>query len=300
MFDKFDDIIKRFVAVFLFPLINLLVIISIAYGVTKSGTSTISAAASGFFTSVLSTSTSFIQTNVTAIQSALHGYEGAVQTIGSAFAVTLFFTVFLSIYLIDRVVYYVGLFMPPNFQFDLASYEGTSNDARRSALSAIFEKDPCAIAKCYGAIRAYLGDKNADQYRLNQREKMVKGIETVKTVFAYTKAYLIYLLIVFASGAGISLWGAVVTLFLLLLVGAIAIGYLSFAYRTLVDYDLDSFIWERSYQATPKFDVSAISKLSDAGDRSSLLSEWLAKLFPAKFLRKRLHLKVVAFATEPS
>ena len=233
------------------------VLVSITYSVVDAETNKISTSAIGFLTSVLSASTNFIKSNLTAISSALGAYPSAVQTIASAFAAALFFVVVLAIYLVDRAVYYFGYFMPPNFRFDLSSFEGRAGIGRVEALNAIFSKD-CAISKCYGAIRAYLGHKNSDPNRINQRNKIVKGIETAKQVFAYVKAYIVYLVFLLIAshwGVAISAFGAPVTAAVLFVVFTIAIFYFSSAYQSLVKYDLDSFIWEQLYNSDTKLNA---------------------------------------------
>ena len=200
MLDKLDEIIKRFVAVFLFPLVNMLIMILITYFATSTNTNGVSSKISLSVTSILHSSAEFIRTNFTAISSALHDFQSTFQTITSASAAASLFIFVLTIYLIDRVFYYVGFYCPPNFEFDLNSYGAKVGEGRKAALKSIF-KTECEVAKCYGAIKAYLGQKNSDQNRINQRNKFLSSIETAKTVLAYTKAYILYLVFVFASAA---------------------------------------------------------------------------------------------------
>jgi hypothetical protein len=204
----------------------------------------------------------------------------------------LVFTFVLTIYLIDRAIYYFGLFVWPNFEFDLNSYGAEAAKGRNLALNKVFATT-CDVASCYGAIRAYLGHKNDDQYRLTQRNKFVKGIETAKTVLAYTKAYVAYWFVVFVSalwGEQISWGGASSALALLLVVGFVTVRYLSSEYRMLVNYDLDSFIWERSYSAAPLPDIGAVSLLTDVGQRPNRSI--------ADFFRERWYLRVVFLAAD--
>jgi hypothetical protein len=292
MLDKLDDIIKRFVAVFLFPLINLLIMISITYFATSTDTYSMSSKINVSVTSILGVSTDFIQTNLATISSALHDYQGAVQTIASASAAASLFIFVLAIYLIDRAVYYVGFFFPPSFEFDLKSYEAKASESRSAALKKIF-KTPCEVAKCYGAIRAYLGHKNSDQYRLNQRNKFVQRIETAKTVLAYAKAYVFYLVVVFGSAlwsGGASWKGALGMFVLLVFILVMTVRYLSFEYQTLINYDLDSFIWERSYNAEKPPNIGAALLLTDV---SRPPYRW-----EPPFLRKRFYLKIVLVDAE--
>ena len=137
MFDRIDDLIKRFVAVFLFPLINLLVIIAIAYMITVPDTHAL-AGVGLLWTNVVDRSSQFIAANFTAITATLKEQQSVVQAVGSALAISLFFVVVLSIYLIDRAAYFFGRFFPPNFQFDLGSYEAKTNGYRVAALKHIF------------------------------------------------------------------------------------------------------------------------------------------------------------------
>jgi hypothetical protein len=289
MLDKLDDIIKRFVAVFLFPLINMLIMVSITYFATSTDKVKMSSKVSDFLTNILRASADFIQTNLATISSALHDYHGTFETLTSASAAASLFIFVLTIYLIDRAVYYVGFFFPPNFEFDHKSYAAKASEGRSAALKKIFTTN-CEVAKCYGAIRAYLGDKNTDQYRLNQRNKYVSRIEAARTVLAYTKAYIFYLLIVFVWSGGSSwIWSSIVLVFLLVVWG-LTVGYLSFEYRTLVEYDLDSFIWERSYSAEKTPNIDATLLLSDVGKPPY---RW-----EPEFFREWLYLKVVLVDAE--
>lgn len=298
MLDKLDDIIKRFVAVFLFPLINLLIMISITYFATSTDTYRVSSKINISVTSILAAATDLIQTNLATISSALHDYQGAVPAIASASAAASLFIFVLTIYLIDRVVYYVGFVFPPSFEFDLGSYEAKAGEGRIAALNRIFTAacevaNTCEVAKCYGAIRAYLGHKNSDQYRINQRNKFVKRIETAKTVLAYTKAYVFYLVVIFGSAVwsgGISWRGALGVFVLLVFVLVTTVWYLSFEYRTLVNYDLDSFIWDRSYNTEVTPDIRASLLLTNVGKPPY---RW-----EPGFFRKRLFLKIVLLDAE--
>jgi predicted PurR-regulated permease PerM len=263
----------------------MIVLISITYGVTNADTNRISASASNFLTSVISTSTKFIESNLAAISSALGQYSGAVQTIASAFAAALFFIVVLAIYLIDRSVYYFGYFFPPNFRFDLSAFEKEASVGRSEALTQIFSKE-CTVSKCYGAIRAYLGHKNLDTYRISQRNKIVNGIETAKQVFAYVKAYTVYVIVLLMAsfgGIAISPLGATITIVTLILVLCVTVFYFSAAYQSLIKYDLDSFIWEQSYNSDMKMNGDAVGRVVYETKR--------AKWRVGRLIRERLYLE---------
>src|SRR5262249_40296664 len=113
------------------------------------------------------------------------------------------------------------------------------------------EDVPFGIA--YAAITAYLGDKNADKYRLAARVKLTRAVERAKIAFSYTKAYLLFCLLLLLSfivhGRHLSVSGFISMVVILLFSFVLScLSYANFS-KQLVDYDIDSFISDRSYNS---------------------------------------------------
>ncbi len=292
MINKIDDIIRRLGAVFLFPLINILMVTLIVYSVTSTDKHTIMAAASSASSGIIGALTELIEKNLTAIADALKAYKDAVQTISSILAATVFLVVVILVYLVDRTFFYIGYFMPPNFKFDLRSYETKAREGRDRALKKIFKR-PCDIVKIYGTIGAYLSHKNADQYRLARRNELVAGIEHATKIGSYVKAYTIFIVMLLIASAvwsvRISPAGTLAAVLALAIVFLVKVWYVSRCYRALVNFDLDCFIWERSYNSAATLDAGLLEGAAIPSDPPNY---WLSK-----WLQKNLYLRIVVLDT---
>src|SRR5262249_13076929 len=114
-------------------------------------------------------------------------YGPSIEKWPTAFLTVVWITLVLCIYLIDRLTFLIGYLVPPVLEFNLDEYRFLNKDSPRARhfRSLIGETIPFGMS--YGAIRAYLGDKNTDKYRLEARAKLIRSLERAKTTFSYTK-----------------------------------------------------------------------------------------------------------------
>lgn len=266
MIDRLDEILKKFVSVFLFPIVNLICFSLLFYWSSKGVSIGIEQKLTSIDISqgMFSFASEFLKSNSKVLGDALRDYKSEIGTVGYfVAAATTVFTV-LAIYLLDRSAYYLGYFLPPNIEFNVKAYAAISgdDDAREIAvlhgpLRDIFGAK-CRFPECYKIIRSYLGERNADPQRLAVRGKLVQRVDATRTVFCYLKAYcyVAAAIFVYASFATTNFVPLNAFVLMLLLMGAMVASAYHYAasYRRLVDYDIASFVWERSYKKAVEFD----------------------------------------------
>jgi hypothetical protein len=252
-----EKLFARVTSVFLAPLINIIFLSAIAHfisgGVNFSGNQIqgISSHISDLVSSVVKGDISF---NIDSISDFVKKNGRSIANASTIFLTAVWVAVVVFVYLIDRLTFHIGYFVPPALQFDLDEYGVLSKNAPRlhRFRSLIGEDVPFGIA--YGAITAYLGDKNVDKYRLAVRAKLTRAIDRAKTAFSYTKAYLLFCLLLLLSftvhGRHLSAFGfSSIVVILLLSFMLSCLSYANFS-KQLVDYDIDSFISDRSYNSS--------------------------------------------------
>jgi len=178
----------------------------------------------------------------------------SIASASAAFLTAVWITVVVFLYLIDRLTFHIGYFVPPGLQFDLDEYGVVNKNAPRLRRfrSLIGEDVPFGIA--YAAIAAYLGDKNVDKNRLAVRAKLTRAVDRAKVSLSYTKAYLLFCLLLLMTfiihGRHLSVPGSASIIVILLLSFMLScLSYANFS-KQLVDYDIDSFISDRSYNSS--------------------------------------------------
>jgi hypothetical protein len=252
--DNLEALFGRVTSVFLVPLINIIFLSMIAHsisgGITLSGNQI-----QGISSYVMDIASSFSKGDISFSMEAISDFVKknghSIANASTLLLTAVWVTVLVFIYLIDRLTFHIGYFAPPALQFDLDEYGGLTKDSARARQfrSLIGEGVPFGMA--YGAIRAYLGDKNTDKYRLAARAKLTRAVDHAKTIFSYTKAYLLLclllLLFFIIHGRHLSAFGLISIIVILLFAFMLScLSYANFS-KHLVNYDIDSFISDRSY-----------------------------------------------------
>jgi hypothetical protein len=261
-----EALFRRFTSIFLAPLINIIFLSVIAHfisgGINFSGNQ-IQGISSHIVDLASSVAKGDISFNIDSISDFVKKNGHSIANASTVFLTAVWVTVVVFIYLIDRLTFHIGYFVPPALQFDLDEYGVLSKNAPRLRRfrSLIGEDAPFAIA--YAAITAYLGDKNVDKYRLAVRAKLTRAVDRAKTTFSYTKAYLLFCLLLLLSfithGRHLSVFGfASIIVILLLSFMLSCLSYANFS-KQLVDYDIDSFISDRSYNSSQPVKFSDFS-----------------------------------------
>lgn len=272
MIGRLDDILNKLGAVFLFPIVNLICISFIVYwcarGFNVAGLiqnvrlpGEVADERFGFVTK-------FVQENLSVITGITSAYGKEIANLSFFMAGLTSALLVLVVYLFDRLTFYVGYLFTPAFNFDIDRYGGApANAPRAEAVRAIFGTDR-ALGATYGVIRAYLGEKNTDPVRLRYRASLLRSIERSTTAVTYIKSYaLITALLLLYSLFFRSALSPLATLVVLVLVIAVlagALAYFSVCCRQLVDYDVDSFIWDRSYNPEVPFNAAVLAVIPQA------------------------------------
>jgi hypothetical protein len=254
--DALEKLFARVASIFLAPVINIILLSLIAHfisgGINFNG-SQMQGISSHIFDLASSVARGDVSFNIDSISDFVKKNGHSIASASIAFLTAVWITVVVFVYLIDRLTFHIGYFVPPALQFDLDEYGVVNKTAPRLRRfrSLIGEDVPFAIA--YAAITAYLGDKNADKYRLAGRAKLMRAVDRAKSTFSYTKAYLIFCLFLLVSfivhGRHLSAFG--LTSIVVILLFSFMLSCLSYANfsKQLVDYDIDSFISDRSYNS---------------------------------------------------
>lgn len=269
MLGRLDDLLNKFAAVFLFPIVNLICISFIVYWCARGFNVT------GLMQSVhlpgdgtderFGFITKFVQENLSVITGITSAYGKEIANLSFFMAGLTSALLVLVVYLFDRLTFYIGYLFTPAFNFDIGRYgEAAANAGRMAAVRAIFGTDR-PLAATYGVIRAYLGDKNADPVRLRHRASLLRSIENSTATVTYVKSYALItaflLLYSLFFRSALSPLATLVVLVLVIAVLAGALAYFSVCCRQLVDFDVDSFIWDRGYNAEVPFNAAVLAAL---------------------------------------
>jgi len=264
--DALEKLFGRVASIFLAPVINIIFLSLIAHfisgGVNFNG-SQMQGISSHIFDLASSLAKGDFSFNIDSISDFVKKNGHSIASASVAFLTAVWITVVVFVYLIDRLTFHIGYFVPPGLQFDLDEYGVVNKTAPRLRRfrSLIGEDVPFAIA--YAATAAYLGDKNVDKYRLAVRAKLTRAVDRAKIAFSYTKAYLLFCLLLLISfiihGRHLSVFGF--TFIIVILLFSFMLSCLSYANfsKQLVDYDIDSFISDRSYNSSLPVKFSDLS-----------------------------------------
>jgi len=286
--DKLEALFGQVTSVFLALLINIIFLSLIAHfisgGMNFSGNQ-IQGISSHIFDLASSVAKGDLSFNIDSISDFVKKNGHSIASASAAFLTAVWITVVVFLYLIDRLTFHIGYFVPPGLQFDLDEYGVVNKNAPRLRRfrSLIGEDVPFGIA--YAAIAAYLGDKNVDKNRLAVRAKLTRAVDRAKVSLSYTKAYLLFCLLLLLSftvhGRHISVFGFISIVVVLLF--SFVLSCLSYAnfFKQLVDYDIDSFISDRSYNS------SQIIKFSDFSTGETHPDVSFVKTRIGAFLRRK-------------
>jgi hypothetical protein len=271
MIGRLDDILNKLAAVFLFPIVNLICISFIVYwcarGFNIAGLMQNVRLPGDLADERFGFVTRFVQDNLSVITGITSAYGKEIANLSFFMAGITSALLVLVVYLFDRLTFYMGYLFTPTFNFDIDRYGGAAaNAARAQAVRAVFETEH-ALGATYGVIRAYLGEKNADANRLRYRASLLRSLQSSGVAITYIKSYaLLTTFLLIYSLLFVSALSSLTTLIVLLLViGALACAlyYFSIGCRRLVDFDVDSFIWDRAYNTEAHFNPSVLAVIPE-------------------------------------
>lgn len=252
-----EALFAKIASIFLAPLINIILLSMIVHfisgGINFNG-SQIQGISAQIFDLASSVVKGDIHFNIDAMSDFVKKNGHSIANASTIFLTAVWVTIVVFIYLVDRLTFHIGYFVPPALQFDLDEYGVLNKNAPRLRRFRSLIGDGVPFGIAYPAITAYLGDKNVDKYRLAVRAKLTRAVDRAKLVFSYTKAYLLFCLLLLLSfiihGRHLSVFGFTFIVVILLL--SFMLSCLSYANvsKQLVDYDIDSFISDRSYNSS--------------------------------------------------
>jgi hypothetical protein len=252
-----EALFARVASIFLAPLVNIILLSMIAHfisgGINFNGTQ-IQGLSAQIYDLVSSVLKGDIHFNIDAISDFVKKNGHSIASASTVFLTAVWITIVVFIYLIDRLTFHIGYFVPPALRFDLDEYAVLNKNAPRLSRFRSLIGDGVPFGIAYAAITAYLGDKNVDKNRLAVRAKLTRAVDRAKLAFSYTKAYLLFCLFLLLSftihGRHLSVFGFISIVVVLLFSFTLScLSYANFS-KQLVDYDIDSFISDRSYNSS--------------------------------------------------
>jgi hypothetical protein len=200
--DNLEALFGRVTSVFLAPLINIIFLSVIAHfisGGTNFGGDRIQGIESQIFDLASSVANGDISFNIDSISDFVKKNSRSIASASTVFLTAVWITIVVFVYILDRLTFHIGYFVPPALQFDLGEYGVVNKNAPRLRRFRSLIGDDVPFGIAYAAIAAYLGDKNVDKYRLAVRAKLTRAVDRAKVAFSYTKAYLLFCLLLLLS-----------------------------------------------------------------------------------------------------
>ena len=285
--DNLEALFGKVASVFLAPVVNIIFLSMIAHfisgGINFDG-SQIQGISSHIFDLVSSVAQGDVSFNIDAISDFVKKNGNSIANASTIFLTAVWITIVVFIYLIERLTFHIGHFLPPALQFDLDEYGIVNKNAPRVRRFRTLVGDGVPFAIAYTAITAYLGDKNVDKNRLAVRAKHTRAVDRAKAAFSYTKAYLLFCLLLLLSftihGRHLSVLGFISIVVVLLFSFMLScLSYANFS-KQLADYDIDSFISDRSYNSSQPV------KFPDFSTDETYLDRKFVKTRIGEFLRR--------------
>ena len=149
------------------------------------------------------------------------------------------------------------------------------------------EKARKSVTVC--SFASLCAEKNADAQRLAYRAGLVRSMRASAVILTYLKSYLlitVFLLICsLLLASTLSPLATLLVLVLLIAVLACAAYFFSVCCRSIVDFDVDSFIFDRGYNSEVHFDPAVLAVIPQAPAARSL---WPWYLNPSMLSRDLL------------
>jgi len=257
MFGRIDEGISKFFSIVVIPvcsvaLLSLIVSIS-SHGVGGLAPLTTRLGATGLVAYILNVGSAILNGQSDQLKDIIMQHDQALIKASGVFSVMLLFIIGLAIYLIDRMIYYVGWIFPLDFEFDCDAYGEKHADSRRiGQLYRLLGSVHYPFSDAYGVVSTYLGAQGPGSYALRRRPLMARA-EFALEWFYYAKGYAIIILLLLALSFTHPLHGIfnrenLAWCFVASLAGMVFCAFrYSHAYRDLVMHDVEHFIWMSCY-----------------------------------------------------
>ena len=256
MIGRIDELIQRLVSFFVLPVINVTIVslllhwcLADQYSVSSLIGKLDIGGITQYFANVLG---ALVSGNFDTIKDLAGRYSSQIATVSNIVAFVMILTIIVVMVLLDRAIYAVNWVVPLDFDFDPETYGAQHRgDARLRRLFFLLGQ-PFDFATAVGVVRSFLGEHSVDASRLARRNALARSLGIARTTFDYAKSYVCLLLVFWAAALAAPALKLGSITWLLGASLAIAVGYLIWyanAYQSLLEFDIDSFIAVRSYDA---------------------------------------------------
>jgi hypothetical protein len=218
--------------------------------------------ATGLFAYILNVGSALVGGEGDQLKEIIMQHDQALIKASGVFSIVLLFVFVIAIYLIDRLIYYVGWVFPFDFEFDCDAYGEKHADSKRvGQLYRLLGSVHFPFSDAYGVVSTYLGAKSPASYGLRERPAMLARADLALDWFYYAKGFAIIILLILILTFGHPLQGVFSRAHLLwCFVAALAgMAFCAFRYshshRELVAYDVEHFIWISCYSEAERKSV---------------------------------------------
>jgi hypothetical protein len=254
MIGRIDELVQRLFAFFVLPVVNVTIVslllhwcLANEYSVSSLFAKLDIGGVTQYFANLLA---AIFSGNFDTLKEMAGRYSNQIATVSNVVALVIFLTLVIVMFLLDRAIYYVNWFVPLDYEFDLAAYGALQcGDTRLRRLYALLGQ-PFDFATAAGVVRSFLGEHSVDAYRIVRRNALARSQSIARAGFDYAKSYvcLLVLALVFSFFTPVLKTASIAVC--LAVAAAIALAYLiwySNAYRELLEFDIDGFVWLRTY-----------------------------------------------------
>jgi len=256
MIGRVDELIQRLFSFFVLPVLNVTIVslllhwcLSEQYSVSALIAKLDIGGVTQYFANVLG---AIVSGNFDTIKDLAGRYSNQIATVSNIVALIVFLTIVILMFLLDRAIYYVNWIVPLDYGFDLAAYGAQHcGDARIRRLFSLLDQ-PFDFAVATDVVRSFLGEHSVDASRVARRNTLARSLGVARTTFEYAKSYMCLLVLAWLIAMVAPVLKLSSITLLLAVTVAIALGYLIWyanAYQELLEFDIDSFIAMRSYDA---------------------------------------------------
>ncbi|HEY1540969.1 MAG TPA: hypothetical protein VGG01_01045 [Xanthobacteraceae bacterium] len=266
MFKRIDEGLSKFFSVVVTPVCSV-ALLSVIVSISSNGVGGLAPVASrlgatGLVAYILNVGSAILNGQSDQLTAMIMEHDQALIKASGVFSIVALFVIGLAIYLIDRMIYYVGWIFPLDFAFDCDAYGEKHADSRRiGQLYKLLGSVHFPFSDAYGVVSTWLGSQGPGSYGLRRRPHMVARTELSLEWFYYAKGYAIIILLLFALSFAHPLYGIfnrehLAWCVVASLAGMAFCAFLySHAYRDLVMHDVEHFIWISCYSADDRKSV---------------------------------------------
>lgn len=261
MVGRIDELIQRLFSFFVLPVLNVTIVslllhwcladqYSISSLFSKVDIGGVTQYSANLLVAIFSGNLDTLKDLAARYSREIAAVSSQIAAVSNVIAVVVFLTVVILMFLLDRAIYYVNWFVPLDYDFDLATYGAQQRDDTRVRRMYALLDHPFDFVLAVGVVRSFLSESSVDAYRIARRNSLLRTQNTARVGFEYAKSYVCLLLLAWLLAVTTPVLNLGSTTILLAAAIALALAYLVWyanAYRALLEFDVDSFVWFRSF-----------------------------------------------------